>query len=162
MARFKDAKGREWEITIDVNHLRKVRERLQCSLGKFDQVNELAADPIKLVDVLYMLCADQAKRDNTTPEQFGRLMVGDALGDAFDALQDAYLDFCPSRQREADRALLAKTRKLMADHLAALLAKIAAIDAPSPSTTSSATPGSSAESAESAPTVPASPSDIST
>lgn len=143
MATFKDSTGREWVVVVDLPAMRRVRARTGFELGKQSRLRELADDWVLLVDVLYVLCEEQAKSAGVQPEEFGKALVGDPIGEALDAFQDAYLDFYPSRQAEPLRALLAMTRDMEAAAQRSVL-EIA-------STTSSGTPGSSPESAESTP-----------
>jgi hypothetical protein len=154
MARFKDAKSREWDVAIDVSQIRKVRERLKFELGKLladdlKRLNELAEDPCLLVDVLYLLCEEQAARTGVEAEEFGRGFAGGVIGDAFDALVGSYADFCPSQQRQTIAALLAKTKAL---ELEAGEKARAAIERISLTTMLSDGVGKPAESAESTPT----------
>jgi hypothetical protein len=153
MARFKDSQGREWDVAIDVNQLRVVRERCQFKLGdilanEMAGLKELASDPELLVRVLYTLCEEQTTKNGIEPEVFGRAIVGDVIQDAFDALMGAYADFCPSRQSRPLRALLAKNRELEQTAETKALEAIARI---SPTAIWNDSPGTAAESVESTP-----------
>ena len=121
MARtFKDSMGREWSVVIDVWQLKLVRERTGFELGKLlankmELLNTLFDDGgVQFVNVLYVLCEDQAKKVSVTDEQFGRSLGGDSLEAAFGAFWDAYLDFCPSQRREPLRKLAEKEQELRA------------------------------------------------
>jgi hypothetical protein len=141
MAKFQDSTGREWVLTVDVVEIRRVREACSIHLGKIREVIELADDVEKLLDVVWVLIEPQAKAVKTgsvTREQFLRSMIGDCNPAAHDALAEAYLFFCPSRQAAAIREAMARMQS-----------------EENGSTTSSATPGSFAESAELTPTAPA-------
>lgn len=153
MARFKDAVGREWDVSIDTVQLRAIHKRLGVRLGRLDQIDELAADPMLLVDVLYVLCESQVKAARSSDEDFGRAMTGDAILAGFEALQDAYADFCPSQKREALRAILAKQRALEATAAMILMRRIDGLSAgeESPSKTLNSLPGNTAASSESIP-----------
>ena len=100
MAKFTDMHGQEWEVALDIEVAREVRKRLRVNLLVVEGVNQLAADPILLVDALYLLCEAQCKARKMTDVDFGRSLGGQALQDAGDAIVDALLDFSPPRQRE--------------------------------------------------------------
>jgi len=111
MATFADAAGREWVVDIDVAALRRVRKRLDLNLMDAiggETLGRLADDPVLLVDVLYVLCQEQAERDGISDEAFGRAMRGDALDAAAGAFLEALADFCPSRKAALLRKLVAK------------------------------------------------------
>jgi len=111
MATFADTAGREWVIDIDVNALRRVRKRLDLKLMDViggETLDRLADDPVLLVDMLYVLCQEQAERDGVSDEEFGRALRGDVLDAAVGAFLEALTDFCPSRKRDLLRRLIAK------------------------------------------------------
>jgi len=110
MATFTDADGREWVIDIDVNALRRVKKRLDLKLMDViggETLDRLADDPVLLVDMLYVLCEEQAQRDGVSDAEFGRAMRGDALDAAVSAFLEALADFCPSRKGTILRRLIA-------------------------------------------------------
>ncbi len=68
----------------------------------------LPGDLPKLVDVLYLLCEKQCNKIGMTDEEFGEALCGDSLEFAWDALERAYLSFCPSRRRKIVKLALAR------------------------------------------------------
>jgi len=109
MASFKDNAGRNWTVHIDVGAVKAVRDVLDVDLmdvveGKL--LEQLATDPVLLVDVLYVLCRDQADSQNVSDVDFGRAIAGDVIDMAVDAFLEALVGFFPSRRRQ----LLAKAR----------------------------------------------------
>lgn len=132
MAQFRDGRGREWAVAIDVFLLEKVAE-IGVRLDQLyaDQMKGLIAllnEPVKLVRVLWILLEEQAEKSGVSPEQFGRAMHGDALDDAAVALQAAAADFAPRRQRSVLKALAAKSVEV-ADHMTATaVSEVTAID----------------------------------
>jgi hypothetical protein len=137
MPAFKDENGREWLVRFDGPKIRDIRTELGVDFGKQNSTAfaDVADDFVKLVDVLWVLCRGQAS--GLTAQQFGEALVGDAIERAVEALREAYLDFCPARQRSLLRCLaekqaamveagenLLKTKlvdeKLMKDYLAAV------------------------------------------
>lgn len=112
---FKDNEGRVWHLEIDPWAMKRVRGRTGVNLGTLLNDNlkpfrELVADPITFVDVLWVLCEEQAQKAGVTDEQFGRALRGDPLEEAGSAFEEAYLLFCPSRTRRVMTPLLAKAR----------------------------------------------------
>lgn len=116
MRKFKDLKGREWSVEVTVQGVVEVRQAVEIDLGKLfaddmQKLGELLDDLPKLVDVLWLLCAEQAKAAGVAPEDFGRALAGDVLQGAADALIDSTIDFFPNaRQRELRRQILQKSR----------------------------------------------------
>jgi len=147
MATFTDAAGREWVVDIDVDALRRVRKRLDLNLMDAiggPTLERLADDPVLLVDVLYVLCEDQADRDGVSDEEFGRAMRGDALDAAARAFLEALADFCPKRKArlirglverggKAEEAILSKAEAMLAS---GEIERILTSPSPKPSTAS--------------------------
>jgi len=109
MASFTDNAGRTWTVRIDVGAVKAVRDALDVDLmdvveGKL--LEQLATDPVLLVDVLYVLCREQAEAQSVTDADFGRAIAGDVIDTAVDAFLEALVGFFPSRRRQ----LLAKAR----------------------------------------------------
>jgi len=115
---FKDATGRHWAVRVDVGAVKRVRSALGVDLmqvsgkgtgeGREPSVLErLASDPVLLVDVIYVLCRDQAVAAGVSDEQFGAAMAGDALDGAVKAMLAAIVDFFPNpRERAALKRVL--------------------------------------------------------
>ncbi len=109
-SQFTDNARRSWTIALDVGLVKHVKDRLGVDLidwgpetgegqAAVPTVFRLAADPVLLVDVLWLLCAEQAAEREVDDVAFGRAMAGDAIGDATDALLEATVRFFPSRKR---------------------------------------------------------------
>jgi len=116
---FKDSAGRYWAVRVDVGAVKRVRaalgvdlmqvaERKNAEGGREPGVLErLASDPVLLVDVIYVLCRDQAEAQGVSDENFGATMAGDALDGAVKAMLGALVDFFPNpRERAALKRLL--------------------------------------------------------
>lgn len=106
MSKFVDVKGDEWRVKVTLPLLKRVRSDLDIDLGKPTEFIALAENPIDACDVIYVLCRKQCERRNLTDEDFGSRLAGDVLEDAWKALEKAYLDFCPDRQRKALQSLV--------------------------------------------------------
>jgi len=109
---FKDNAGRDWTVAVNVASIKRLRDVLDVDLMgviEGDLLQRLYADPVLLVDVVYVLCKPRADELKVTDEQFGQAMGGDAIELATAALVDEIIDFFPNRRdRERARKVLAK------------------------------------------------------
>ena len=112
MRTFKDNAGRDWTVAVNVASIKRLRDVLDVDLMgviEGDLLQRLYADPVLLVDVVYVLCKPRADELEVTDEQFGQAMGGDAIELATAALVDEIIDFFPNRRdRERARKVLAK------------------------------------------------------
>ncbi|RIK72124.1 MAG: hypothetical protein DCC68_26760 [Planctomycetota bacterium] len=117
MPSFKDTNGREWLVTLNVAQVKRVRERLGVNLADLQEGNLLTrlADPVTLVDVLFVLVQPQADENSVTDEQFAASLGGDTLSSASTALLEALCDFFPQPTRLMLRKVLAQTQARQAD-----------------------------------------------
>jgi hypothetical protein len=113
---FKDNADREWELSLNVAVVKRLRDLLKFDILANDvaaTMDKLASDPVLLVDVIFVCCRDQAKTSGVDDEQFGTAMAGDAIDRATTALLEEFTDFFrDARQRDLARQLLAKSRKV--------------------------------------------------
>ena len=120
MKTFRDNAGRSWNLALNVYAVKKVRDVLGVDLldlggdsatrDKPGLLFRLIADPVLLVDVLYVVCRDQADGASVTDEQFGRAMGGDAIDAATKVFLEELADFTPSpRDRARARKVIATT-----------------------------------------------------
>ena len=122
MRTFRDNAGRSWNLALNVYAVKKVRDLLGLDLldlGGSDKPGEgllyrLIADPVLLVDVLYVVCKDQADQADVSDEQFGQAMAGDVIDAATKAFLEELADFTPSpRDRARARKVIEATWKLI-------------------------------------------------
>ena len=118
MHSFIDSAGRTWTVRVDVGAVKRVRAALGLDLMQVAEkrtadgrepgvLERLASDPVLLVDVIYVLCEEHAKRLGVSDEEFGRAMLGDALDGAVKAMLGAVVDFFPNpRERAALKRVL--------------------------------------------------------
>lgn len=128
MATFKDRNGDTWTLDVHIGTLRTVKQRLNIDLLNVMGTNllqELAGDPENLVDVLYVLCSQQCDERGKSDMEFGRLLVGDAIEDAMNALVGALIDFFPKRQREMLRKIWTKVQAAESQQMTMLDRKLA-------------------------------------
>lgn len=123
---FKDRNAKEWTVALDGPTIRAVRQERQVNLGAMDGkvFAEMEADPVLLLDVLWIICRSQAQAAGISDVQFGQALVGDAIDGATKALTDAWLDFFPTGKRSLLRSLADKQAALTAKATAQALAKV--------------------------------------
>ncbi len=122
MRQFCDNAERCWTFAIHVAAIKRVRGLLGIDLfalvdDQFQGLSKLLADPVALVDVLYVLCKDDADRLNVTDEEFGRAMWGDAIGQATDAFLAELTDFFPDARVRAGITKVLDAARTLKDRL---------------------------------------------
>jgi hypothetical protein len=127
MASFKDRNGKNWTIDLDAYLIRDVRKAcdgLDLAALNGEAYDKLDADPVLLVDTLWVLCASQANAANISQEQFASALVGDPISYATKALLESIADFSPPEKRELLRAMTNKSAKVREIGMSKALAKI--------------------------------------
>ena len=117
MKTFTDNAGREWNISVTVDAVKRVRSLLDVDLmeaaaGKL--IQQLADNPVLLCDVIYCIVKPQADEKEITDEDFGKTMAGDAIDQATAAFLEDLVNFFPSRKREMLQKVLVKLKNLEA------------------------------------------------
>lgn len=128
---FKDAAGGDWSLAVNVASNKRVKALTGFDLfATIDQqlYERLRADPELLVNVLYALCKPEADARKVSDEDFGALMVGDAIDRATTALTEDLADFFPQARRELVRKAMTKVAEIEAAALGQAIRKIDAID----------------------------------
>lgn len=122
MTAITDNNGQTWTLSMNVNTLRRVKALCGVNLteivtlepGKQPDttlLEQLASDPILLVDVLYAVVKPEADAKGITDEAFGAAMVGDAIDQAVNALLDEVINFFPSPKRKVLSRLIQAGRR---------------------------------------------------
>jgi hypothetical protein len=118
MARFADKEGRSWEPEVDVVTIGRVRAALKINLLELLLPNttlpEQLNDPCLIVDVLYLLCRDEADRLGMDSDAFGRAMTPDGIEDGWDAVLEGLVLFSPRGLRAAHQKVLEKAKRFQA------------------------------------------------
>ncbi len=122
MASFKDGKNRDWIISVDVATIKAVRAQLSIDNQQVDLtqiankdgvlLQRLASDVCFLVDLLWVFCKEQAKREDVDEVEFARGLIGDGIDNASSALIEAMIDFFPRERREILKAMWAKSQEV--------------------------------------------------
>lgn len=133
MRTFKDNEGRTWAVSVNTTAIKNVRASLGIDLlevadGKI--IDRLTSDPVMLVDLLYVLCRDEAESRGISDSQFGRAMAGDCIDAAMHALFEELVDFFPREGvRKAVRTAWTKIRRLQTVATETATARLEAVDA---------------------------------
>jgi len=115
MKTFVDNANRTWQIVINVDTVRRVRDLAKINLLDAvdrDLMERLALDPVLLCDTLYAICKAEADKNGITDKQFGEGLAGDAIEAATDALLEELADFFPSRTGKPMKLAIQKHKKL--------------------------------------------------
>jgi hypothetical protein len=118
--KFKDMKGREWDVATNVLTLGRVREEMSVNLtelllGEKNPVDgepenklldHLTEDVVDLARVLYLMIRDQAETQKVTQEDFYGSLDGDALKTGLWAVLESVVGFSQSLVRPAFERML--------------------------------------------------------
>jgi hypothetical protein len=108
MAAFTDKNDRRWQVDVTTTDIKNVRSLLDFDLLDDDlggMVGRLAEDMVLVVDVVFLLCREQAEKLGISDADFGRSISGDVLSAAADALIEAIVQYLPHKKK---RELLAR------------------------------------------------------
>jgi len=98
---FRDNANRQWELSINIATVKRVKEVLGVDLLDFPDVfTQLAEDLITLCNVLFVLIQPQAEKAKVTDEDFGASMAGDSFENASMALMEEIINFFPQERRK--------------------------------------------------------------
>lgn len=110
MAKFKDTQGQDWDLTLSVGMLGKLRQEAGFDLRAKDagtQISNLDPYSEQFAQVLWVLVERQALERGLKPEDFVFHLDGPTIEQATQALTEAFIDFFPNaRQRQTIRAKL--------------------------------------------------------
>lgn len=131
MKQFTDKKGRVWNLEINVFQFKRCRDILDFDLSALRNIlvptstgpkvlASLIDEPITFVNVLYVLCMDQAKADGVSDEEFGQSFDGETLERATNAFLEELALFLP----EPVRSALTKIKEKAVEAVAAARAEL--------------------------------------
>lgn len=116
--KFTDTAGRSWEPEVNVVTIGRVRTVLKINLLELllpnSTLGETLSDPCLLVDVLYLLCKDQADALGMSDVDFGKALTMDGIEDAWSGVLEGLVLFSPRGLRPAHQKVLEKARKYRA------------------------------------------------
>lgn len=110
MPQFTDELGRDWSVEITYHTVCRVRSALKINLLEILDsgaalVGRINEDLELLVDLLWVVCSEQAERAAVDDELFGRGLAGDSFLHARAALEEALVNFFPPPKRELLRRI---------------------------------------------------------
>ncbi len=115
---FIDGLGRSWTPEVNVVTIGRVRNALSINLLELllpdNTLSDKVSDPCLLVDVLYLLCKDQADKLGVDSESFGRSMTPDGIEDGWSAALEGIVLFSQRGIRPAYQKVLAKAKAYQA------------------------------------------------
>lgn len=127
---FKDNQDRVWEITVNVNTIKRVRDLVHVDLTALhqDEAQRVFSDPVLLVNTLYAVCKPQADRTNVSDVVFGESLAGDHIEAASMALMEEIELFFPASRRPLLRAVREKAVEFGSQLTDKTLAAIQSLD----------------------------------
>lgn len=114
MHTFTDVNAKPYSVKLDAPKIHAVRVKcdgFDLASGDPKQYQRLE-DPVLLVNVLWVVCRDQAITAQIGEQQFGESLAGDSIESATAALLGAITDFFPKAKRELLAAVNAQNEKL--------------------------------------------------
>lgn len=116
MAGFKDAAGRDWIVRVDYGAVERVLEIAGIKLLSIFEPGgaKSIADPLVMLRVIWALCQPQAEKLGVSAEQFKQGLDGDSAEAAGTAIQEAVINFSPSRLRGVMTKLMQKSKAFQA------------------------------------------------
>jgi hypothetical protein len=150
-----------WTVEINVQAVKRCRALVGVDLyglvgDGLAGLGKLLGDPVQLVDVLFVICKDEADGRKLTDEDFGRAMRGDAVQAAADAFLEELADFFPDARIRAGLAKVIQASRTLRDRTITLATeeadrKLASLDYDSEARRLIASSGSSPASSASTP-----------
>lgn len=115
MPQFTDTKSRVWHLELSIGLALTIRSRLQVDF--LNLLDGKALDAINrsdetLVNVLWLLCTEQAQAAGVDEVAFAMGLGGDALGQAIESLLEALVLFTRPDNRPAIAKVLQKIREI--------------------------------------------------
>ena len=131
MKTFVDNMGKTWTVTVNVGTIKRVKDLLGINLVQAitgDLIEKVENDICLFVDILYVVCKQQAQANNISDEKFGELLGGDSLEKATEAFLDQLIDFFPEAKRKLYRKAWSKTKQAEVLAVQKLEKKLQAMD----------------------------------
>lgn len=125
MKKFTDSTGHEWEITLTIGSVKRVRELAKVDLLAIEDpidhtkkddpalLTELGTDIVLLCDVIFAIVEPQAKEAGITDITFGHSLGGEVIEAAQEAFYDELVLFSQGRRRGDLAEAIGVQRKLI-------------------------------------------------
>jgi hypothetical protein len=97
MTTFRDATDRPWRVEIDAFVLGQLRDECQIDLADVSAAGYVALelDVVSLVRALQVICREQLAAAKVSPRDFAKVIAGEAIDRACEAVRGAAADFFP-------------------------------------------------------------------
>jgi len=112
---IKDLKGREWKLSITVGSVKRVKSELNLDIynvANKDFLKAIIEDPIKFIDMLFVLVEDQAEDLDVDDIEFGKSFDGDTIAESVNSFLEELVNFFPPSKRESLKKALAMTMEM--------------------------------------------------
>ena len=114
MKTFKDATGREWQVVINTNAIKRARDTAGVNLVEIvdgELYGRMLLDPVLVVDVAYGVCKPETDTRKFSREDFNAVLVGDSIAEARRAILEDLVDFFPNPVRDTLKRCLTRAGK---------------------------------------------------
>lgn len=111
---FKDKSSRTWIVEIDG----VIADEVQAAYGinlldlSQDALDRLEMDPLRLVNVLWLVCREQAEAAGVDERSFKKSLRSEVIGDATRALINGTIGFFPPGKQSLVRSLQMQNAKV--------------------------------------------------
>ena len=113
MKTFKDTAARPWSLSLTIGSAKKIRDLLEIDLFGDEIstiVTDLASDPVRLADVLWVLVSDEAAAKDISEDDFFGAFSGDVNEAATDLFLEELVQLYPEKKRIILHKILEKIR----------------------------------------------------
>lgn len=127
MPQFTDTKARVWQLDLSIGLALAIRKKLGVnflSLLDGQALDAVSRSDETLVNVLWLLCAEQALSAGVDETGFALALGGDALGAAIEGLLEALVLFTRPDNRPAVQKVLEKIHQVQTRQVALAVAKV--------------------------------------
>ncbi len=131
----KDAKGRDWNLSVDIASLKRVRDVCDLdlvNLAASNVIEKLHDDPVLVAGVVYVILKPQLDAKGMTEESFCEGLAGGELDDMTKALFEDLIDFFPGRRGRLFKKAMAKVMKAVDKGLDVIDKRIDTLDVEGP------------------------------
>lgn len=128
MQQFTDRTGQAWEVRLDpvlADEIKQAHGIEIVNLEK-DPMQKLRTDPMILVAVMHILCQDQIKSRNLSPQQFAKLLPFPP-DEMLSAVEAAIVSFFPTGRHSHVREVLASYQSMGTKTDELITAKMSAV-----------------------------------
>ncbi len=117
MKSFIDLENRTWKFSINMGMVKIIKSRLGIDIlyvggDEKKSIFEIISDPVNFIDILFLLCEEQAEKLGVSDLDFAKAIDGTIYEDASFKFQEELVDFFPERQKKLLAKLLEQMKKV--------------------------------------------------